>query len=252
MSLEIKNLYAAYGADLVFTDLSVPALERGQLIALVGPNGCGKSTLIKLLAGVLKAQSGQALWHGEDLLQLSPQQRSRRVTYMPQGVPQGVHLHVLEALIVAARTNRSISAALAQELSLEVLEDLEISHLAMRYMDQMSGGQRQSVALAQTLVRTSPIMLLDEPTSALDLRRQQIVMQALKAQAEHAQAVVIVALHDLNLALHHSDQCILMHAGQIYAQGAPAEVLNVQALMDVYGVQAELEIGQEGRAYLYY
>ncbi|RAP71971.1 ABC transporter family protein [Candidatus Erwinia dacicola] len=138
-----------------------------KITVLLRPNGCGKSTLLRSLAGLNRA-SGELWFNGEELMPLPFASRASRVVYLPQSLPIGVHLHVLESIIVAQRASGGRSSAASEAEVMAPLEQLDIAHLALSYLDQLSGRQKQLVGLAQSLIRR-PELLLDEPLSALDL-----------------------------------------------------------------------------------
>ena len=137
--------------------------------------------------------------------------------------------------------------ALMQD-ALAVINDLGISTLASRYLDELSGGQKQLASLAQALVRRPRLLLLDEPLSALDLNYQFHVMDVLRSQTRQHRLITLVVLHDLNIALRHADHALLLHRGAIQAQGLPADVVTPHSLREVYRVQARVERCPQGQA----
>ena len=238
-ALYIEGLTIRYGKRLVVDDLTLPPLPRGRLTALVGPNGAGKSTLLKALAGLVPARGSVKL--GDTALdRLRPAQRAARIGYMPQFVPDGVELTVLDSLIAALKTQNAHGTLPAIERAHALLERLGITALAMRPLDGLSGGQRQLVSLAQAVIREPDVLLLDEPTSALDLRHQALVMATAQDLARQGRVVVAV-LHDLNLAARWADAIMVLKGGQLYASGTPDEALNPAMLRAVYGVDARVE-----------
>ncbi|MDU9473401.1 ABC transporter ATP-binding protein, partial [Klebsiella pneumoniae] len=160
--LTINALCAGYGKRRIIEHLSISTLPRGEVTVLLGPNGCGKSTLLRALAGLNRA-SGEAWLNEENLLSLPFARRAEKVVFLPQSLPQGVHLQVLESVVVAQRAS---GAGQNQAQAIALLEELGIAHLAMNYLDSLSGGQKQLVGLAQSLIRRPALLLLDEPLSA--------------------------------------------------------------------------------------
>jgi len=208
MSLVIENLSFAYGRHEVLTDVTT-TWQSGRVVGLLGPNGSGKSTLVGCLAGLL-THRGSASLDGRPV-----GQERDSIGYLPQDLPGGVGLRALDEVGMAELANRPLGA--------------------------MSGGQRQLVALAQTLVREPTLMLLDEPTSALDLRHQVSVLSRMRqtVRGENARLAVI-ALHDLNLAARYCDEVALLAGGRLVASGPPVEVLRADLLEQVYGVRARV------------
>lgn len=200
--LILRGVTAGYPKRRVIEDLNVDELPRGKITALLGPNGCGKSTLLRALAGLSNAQ-GEMILGGKNLSALSLAERANSVVFLPQSLPQGVHLHVLESIHVAQRALGKRD----DEQVLEILEQLGIAHLALHFLDQLSGGQRQLVGLAQSLIRRPGLLLLDEPLSALDLNYQFHVMNLVRRETRLRNMVTVVVVHDINIALRHVNMC---------------------------------------------
>lgn len=243
MSLLIDRLSVSYGARQVLQQVSLPELPAGSLVALVGPNGAGKSTLLRALAGLERMQGTLSL-DGEDVTRLAFAERSRRLAYMPQQLPPGIALGVLESIIVGVRV-AGIDKPL--QVAYEALRRLGIEHLAEQALGSLSGGQRQLVALAQLLARNPRVLLLDEPTSALDLHYQLRVMQAVRERVVAHRLLAVAVLHDINLAASHADWLVVLSQGRVVASGAPQQVLVPALLAEVYGVQARVERCSQGR-----
>lgn len=247
-SLEIRSLTAGYGNRPVLRDLRAAPLPEGTLTALLGPNGSGKSTLLKTLAGLNPMLGGDLRLDGADFAGLSPARRAEHAMYMPQALPKGVHMTVLESVLVAARSGRARQGgdALMRE-AMQVLAELGIRHLASRYLDELSGGQKQLASLAQALVRRPRLLLLDEPLSALDLNYQFHVMDVLRRQTARHRLITLVVLHDLNIALRHADHALLLHGGALLAEGPPHQVVTPDTLRRAYGVLARVERCPQGQ-----
>lgn len=237
MSLLINDLSVAYGARTIIHNVSLPALPAGSLVALVGPNGAGKSTLLRAIAGLERMQ-GEISLAGEDVSRLGFAERSRRLAYMPQQLPPGLALGVLESIVAALRVS-GVDNLLA--LAYEALARLGIEHLAEQPLNSLSGGQRQLVALAQLLARNPQLLLLDEPTSALDLHYQLRVMDTVRERVVAHRLLAVAVLHDINLAASYADWLVVLHQGRVVACGTPEQVLEPGMLAEVYGVQARVE-----------
>lgn len=243
--LTLKHFTTGYPKRKVIEDLSVPLLPRGKITVLLGPNGCGKSTLLRALAGLNKGQ-GELWLNGEELMQQPFARRARRVVYLPQSLPAGVHLHVLESIIVAQRASGGLHNAASEAEVMYLLEQLGISHLAMRYLDQLSGGQKQLVGLAQSLIRRPELLLLDEPLSALDLNYQFHVMDLVRRETAQRNIVTVVVVHDINIALRHAHHALMLKEGTLIADGAPDRVITPETLAQVYGVKGRIERCSQG------
>ncbi|WDY59828.1 ABC transporter ATP-binding protein [Pseudomonas sp. PSKL.D1] len=249
-SLHVHDLTVGYKRNTVLHGITLPALAAGELVALVGPNGAGKSTLLRSLAGLLPSAHGSVRFDTLDLLRANRRERAQVLGFMPQALPDGIALSVLETLLGALRGGDP-RAALGnarqqQERAYAVLERLGILHLALRPLDALSGGQRQMVSLAQAVIRQPRLLLLDEPTSALDLRYQNDVMATARSLADEGRLVIVV-LHDLGLAARWADRLVVLQNGHLHAAGPPVHTLTPRMLAEVYRVQARVEACTQGR-----
>ena len=246
--LEINDLQVAYRRQDIIGNLTLTPIAPGQLVSLLGPNGTGKSTLLKAMAGLLPPRHGTVVLNGTNLGAIDFRERAKQVVYLPQSLPASVHLRVLESVLVSARAS-AVSADGGEtgvDTVMDLLRRLGIDHLAMHYLDQLSGGQKQLVGIAQALIRRPRLLLLDEPLSALDLNYQFHVMDLLRQETHEHGLITLIVLHDLNIALRHSDGCILIRKGALLGQGVPAEVITGQALAECYGVKARVERCSQG------
>nr|WP_315429895.1 ABC transporter ATP-binding protein [uncultured Albidiferax sp.] len=241
MTLELKQLGVAYAGTRVVRGLDLVLPQAGQVVALVGANGAGKSSTLRAIAG-LCAMSGQAWLDGDNLGALRPAQRTQRVAYMPQSLPQATGLTVYEAMLGTLHIARpQWSSSQVHQRIAAVLADLGLEPLAMRALGSLSGGQRQMAGLAQLLARAPRLLLLDEPTSALDLRWQLCLLQALRQHVATHNTLCLMAIHDLNLAARFCDHMLLLADGRLLASGSPGAVLTPELLRTAYGVQARVE-----------
>ncbi len=246
--LTVKNLSAGYYKKTVINNLSLPPLKAGEVVVLTGPNAAGKSTLLRAISGLVSAK-GDILYNNINLKSLPLRKRATYMSFMPQHVPADIDLSVIEAVISSLKAS-PIDAANAEnkhiyDQAFAALEKIGISHLAMEPINHLSGGQRQMASLARTIVRNPKILLLDEPTSALDLQHQVKVMKLARTFAAEGKIVVIV-LHDLNLALRWSDKVVIMNKGNVVSCGTPQEAITPQLVTDVYGVCSRVEACSRG------
>ncbi len=249
--LEVSNLSAGYRNRRVIRDLSLEPMRAGEVTALVGPNAAGKSTLLRALAGLVETD-GSVRLGGQELTRLSFVERARLASYMPQSLPQGVGLSILESVLSGLKASGPHGSQFrqgdddARQRSLDVLDRIGLLDVALEPLDRLSGGQRQLASLAQAIIREPSLLLLDEPTSALDLRHQVGVMSTVRDIAREGKIVVVV-LHDLNLASRWADRLIVLDHGACFASGSPQEAITSSMLATVYGVQARVEPCSKGR-----
>ena len=230
----LSNFTTGYRKRRVFDQLSLPTLPPGSLVAVLGPNAVGKSTLLKAVAG-LQPSSGQMQLNDIDLASLSGAARMRHVGYLPQMLPQATTLVAYEAVLSACRAVRpDLSRAAIEALIERVFDALAIRPLALRPLSELSGGQRQMVGL-------------DEPTSALDLRWQLALIDTVRTVIAERQSVCLMAIHDINLALRFCDQVLLFGNGGLLAAGDPHTVITPDVLHAAYGVESRVEQCSLGR-----
>lgn len=248
-ALRVANLSAGYPGRPVIAGLTLPDIHPGDVVAFVGPNAAGKSTLLRALAGLTPA-SGEVLLGERPLLRMSLAERSSHVTYMPQALPQGVALSVLEGVVGALKATRFEGADLGDEraanLAIDVLSRIGIEHLALERLDRLSGGQRQLASLAQALARAPRVLLLDEPTSALDLHFQLRVLRLTRQLAKERGLIVVIVLHDLHAAAQTADRVVVLSKGAVAADGAPERAITPEVLASVYHVRARVDLAGPG------
>ncbi len=249
--IECSHLSAGYHGHPVVEDVTL-SFRPGEVTVLLGPNGCGKTTLLKTALGLLDPVSGRVLYDGADLSSLTPTQAARRAAYMPQNRPapridvRRMVLHGRFPYLTFPRQYRAADYAAADA----ALEAAGAADLAGRMMDTLSGGQRQKVYLAMALAQDAPTILMDEPTTWLDPRHQLEVMATARRLAAEGRAVGLVS-HELNLALRTADRVALLSGGRLAALGTPEEVWQTGALSDAFGVPIGRMQAENGWQYYY-
>lgn len=244
VTLQLEHLGARYGQRNIISGVTTAAFTGGQVVAVVGPNAAGKSTLFKRIAGLIDGP-------GRVILQGS-QQGAQAISYMPQGLNGNARLTVYESVLLARKQLSPGWVVQDAELHLvdEMLDALGITDLAFRNLGELSGGQQQLVSIAQTLVREPEVLLMDEPTSALDMHRQVQVLSFMRALARQREVIVFIALHDLNQALRFADQVLVIADGTAQGSGPSHEVINEGMLRAVYKVEARIERCSRGQLHI--
>ncbi|GAB3277472.1 ABC transporter ATP-binding protein [Kineosporia babensis] len=218
-------------------DVSIP---DAAITVIVGPNACGKSTLLRALSRLLKPTSGQILLDGKPLASYGAKELARQVGLLPQTsiAPDGI---TVADLVSRGRfPHQSLLhqwSAQDDEAVRSAMERTDVSHLAVRAVDELSGGQRQRVWVAMALAQQTPILLLDEPTTFLDIAHQVEVLELCQDLNRSEGKTVVAVLHDLNQACRYADHLIAMKDGAIVAQGRPGEVITAGVVEAVFGLK---------------
>lgn len=251
MTLEITNLDVAYGSTQVLFDIDIAPAQPGQFVGVLGPNASGKSTLFKTITGLNKPGKGLIKLDDVDVTTLNRKERARRVSYMPQAYGSNAYLSVFDAVLLALKQTSGWRVKDDELASVNtILTELSLAHLADRALGALSGGQKQMVAVAQTLVRNPRLVLLDEPTSALDLHHQLSIMTSIRKAMVARDMIVLAALHDLNLAAQFCDRLVLISDGKIVADDTTETVLAMPEIGHTYRVDASLEKTARGTSYV--
>ncbi|HEY0188505.1 MAG TPA: ABC transporter ATP-binding protein [Cellulomonas sp.] len=237
--ISAQDVTLGYDRRVVSRGLTVPVPDR-SFTAIIGPNGCGKSTLLRALSRVLTPTAGQVLLDGKAITGYRSKEVARRLGLLPQTslAPEGIRVADL-----VARGRAPYQSLVQQwrasdeEAVVRALAATRLTELSGRLVDELSGGQRQRVWVAMLLAQDTPIMLLDEPTTFLDIAHQYDLMELLRTFHEQGKTVVAV-LHDLNQAARYADHLIVMHDGDVVATGAPADVVTVALVEEVFGLRA--------------
>jgi len=234
MMLTVNELKFMYRNKDVLKEIGF-SIGQGEVIAVLGPNGVGKTTLLKCLNRILKARKGTVMLDEENLLDLGTMDIARRVGYVPQRVETG-RLTAFDAVLLGRRphigwdvTTRDIAMVDA------IFRRLGMESLRLSYIDEMSGGELQKIAIARALVQEPRILLLDEPTSNLDLKNQVDILNTIRAIVRDHKIAAIMTMHDLNQALRFADTFIFIKNGTVYIQGN-RDIVTPAVIEEVYGL----------------
>lgn len=241
-SLSAFDLTLSYEQTTILRDLSV-VLQSGRITALVGPNGCGKSTLLRGLSRLLRPVRGQVVLDGRDIWTMPTKTLAQRLGILTQGpvAPEGLTVYELVSQGRYPHQNWLQQWSVEDErITREAMEITGVAAFADRAVDTLSGGQRQRAWIAMTLAQDSQIILLDEPTTFLDLAYQIEVLDLLHDLNTQRGKTIVMVLHDLNQACRYADEVVALKAGQIFAQGAPAEVVTSDLVCEVFGLSSQV------------
>jgi len=246
MRLDVENVSYAYAETTALRDVSLAIDGGGSLVALAGPSGSGKSTLLKLIARVATPTNGEVRLDEKRATDWPAKEYAKRVGYLPQDPDPAFPMRAID-VVVTGRAPFLRRFELEKDSDFahaeEALAMCDASHLTERYLDEMSGGERKRVFLARVLAGAPQLILLDEPFASLDVAHVQQVSLLLRGIVDRTGATVIFASHDLNWAAAYSDRMLVMRAGQLARDAAPADVMRSDVVRELFGFDAEIVDG---------
>lgn len=251
MSISADNITWKVGKKVIVNDVSLN-VSRGETVGLLGPNGCGKSSLLRILAGLRRPDAGCVKLDGQDISRVAKKQLARRVAFVEQHGMTDANMRVRDVVKLgriphhspfsnwSAHDDQTVTAA---------LQRVDMLEKSAQGWQSLSGGERQRVHIARALAQTPSEILLDEPTNHLDIHHQMQLMQLIS----ELPVTSIVAIHDLNHAAMFCDSLIVMQNGQITATGTPEDILSEELLWEVFRVKTKIEISRfHGKKHIHY
>ncbi len=229
MNVEYRDVRVRLGGKDILTGANVKTRE-GQIVGIVGANGCGKSTLIKTTFGLVHNHGGSVLLGEKNVRSYSPRELASLIGYVGQDVSCAFDFTVSDVVSMGLYARRDKKHA--REIVDAALEELGISAFADRSIQRLSGGERKMVFIARAVAQGADVFILDEPTNHLDIRHQLFVMDYLK----HSGKTTLIVIHDLRLGAHYCDYLYMIADGVCYAQGTPLEVLTKENVRHVFGI----------------
>lgn len=247
MDIELRGMSAGYDGHAILSDIDLH-LEGPGLYCIIGPNGVGKSTLIKCINRIIRPTGGSILLDGEDISGMTQRQIAEKIAYVPVNSEDLFSMSVFETIMIG-RSNKQKWRTTPEDIGIvnKAIEVIGLTEFANRPFNELSAGQHQLVAIARGLVQETEIILLDEPTSNLDIRHQIFVTSLLQAIANRNGIMVIMISHNLNIASMFADKVVLMSPpGMIKQVGTASEVMTAENIHDVYNVRCDV-VQHEGR-----
>ncbi len=238
--LKVENLHFSYGknSDHALCGASLE-LKQGEVGILLGKNGSGKTTLFKNILGIEKPDSGRISFDGENLLKMPRRERAKCIAYVPQHIHFG-DLSVLDSVLMGRVAYFGMRAGRADYEAVEqILRDMQLDSFAGRSAEELSGGEKQKVAIARAMAQEPRLMIFDEPTGNLDIANEQLIVREAKRLAKEKNIAILSSLHDLNQALAFGDKFFFMKRGQVkYAGGR--EVFTPENIRDIFDTDVRI------------
>ncbi len=247
--LRVEGLTFGYGDEPVLRDVSL-TLDRAELVCVIGPNGVGKTTLVKCLNRILRPKAGSVTLDGEDVLSMRLLDLARKMAFVPNRMDTVFRSSVAETVLMGrfpfaqwANSDRDLEVADAAMCA------LGLQGLSSRDLSELSSGQVQKVLIARGLAQEPRVLILDEPTSNLDVKHQMEVMRFLRGYARDSGVVVLMVCHDLNLTAAFADRVVMVSDGGVFADGTAWDVMTEPNIRHVYGVESRV-VDVEGRPHV--
>lgn len=238
MILDIKNLEFGYNGNQILKNIDLE-VHPGELLAILGPNGVGKTTLLKCFNRIHRPKSGTVLVEDCNILQMKPDEIALKIGYVAQRC-EGARLTVFDAVLMGRKphlrwgvSERDLAVVYA------ALKHLQLDHMTLSYIDEISGGELQKVAIARALVQEPRLLLFDEPTSSLDLKNQVSILSIIRKIVDEHRIGAVMTMHDLNSALRYADRYCFIKDGKIFATGDRDQV-TPELIEDVYGLSVSI------------
>mgnify|MGYP001767357289 CR=1 FL=1 len=239
MVLSVDDVEFSYGKVSVLKDVNFK-VKKGDFVSILGINGSGKSTLMKCINRILKFKEGMILVEDRNLKEMQDIEIAKKIGYVPQRSETG-YITVFDSVLLGRKPYIKWDVSKKDiELTEEILKVMNLEQYALRYINELSGGELQKVVIARALVQKPQILLLDEPTSDLDLKNQLEVMKIIREVSTEQNIASIVVMHDINLALRYSDKFIILKDGEVFTTGG-GEVITSEIIKETYDVDVHIE-----------
>jgi iron complex transport system ATP-binding protein len=237
IKIEVQNICLGYSRKEVLKDVTFQVMP-GEMVGLIGPNGCGKSTIIRALTRIISPYRGRILLDGKDIASIPRQELARMLGVVPQMPLLPSAFTAFEVVLMGRNPHLSLfqyEGPKELDIAWQAMERTMTHHLARRRVGELSGGEIQCLLIARVLTQETKAILLDEPTANLDIGRQVEILNLIRNLCLENNLAVLAALHDLNLASQYCDRLVLIDNGRVHVQGTPSEVITPRNIKEVYG-----------------
>lgn len=237
MTMSVSSVSFGYTRGQKILDRVSFTAKEGEILSLIGPNGTGKTTLLKCVSHIYQPWEGEVKVDGMSVAQMPAKTRARCIGYVPQSTHSAFPIRVADAVMMGRMpfaVNKFTESD--KEIVFSILRRMELEEFAFRNLNEMSGGERQRVYIARALAQEPKVLLLDEPTSSLDMKNQLFTLELIRKLADEKKLAVIMSIHDLNLTAMFSDQVLMLKGASVYAAGSPPKVLDEEKIRNTYGV----------------
>ncbi len=241
--LTIEDICFSYKEQIVLQNVTLE-VEKGEIVGILGPNGCGKTTLLKLLNRNLHPDAGRVLMDGSDLEDISKRRIARHIAVVPQSNEIRFAFSVRDIVAMGRMPFMDRFHGESSEdtcIVEEAMEKTNITDFADRLINTMSGGERQRVIIARAIAQKPEIILLDEPTLHLDINHQFEILDLVRRLSDEEDLTVVIVSHDLPMVVKFCDRIVLIHENKVFAVGTPEEVLTRENMRTVFNIEAVLE-----------
>ena len=249
--IELKNLSYGYTDRPVLSQLNV-SFRHGGMYAVMGANGCGKTTLLRLVSGLLTPRQGEVLVEGRSVASYSARELAKRIAFVRQHPQTDFEFSAFETVLMGRNPYQHRLQNESQhdwDIVEQCMKQTNTWHLRLAKPNQMSGGELQRVMLARALAQQTPVMLLDEPVSNLDIAHQYEILELLCDINRREGKTILLVVHDLNMALHYCPDLLLLHQGGVHYFGPTSKGLSTEAVQTVFGIRAR-KVDIEGTPYI--
>jgi len=250
--INCSDIGFSYNGTTVLNGINL-SIEPGKMLGILGANGAGKSTLLKILCGVLKPKNGKAVFSDQELSKMDRREIAKGIAYIPQDPMFAFPFTVREVVLMgrAPYIGRfEFEREGDNEIAVNALETVGISHLKNRLINEVSSGERQLASIARGLVQEPDIMILDEPATYLDVKHRTEIMNILKQLKEKKGISIIAATHDIFSSLFYFDEIIILKDGKILAEGRTDQIINSEILSLAYGIEVVVK-KENGRVFVF-